>query len=145
MAFAVNERASRTVLKRDLLGSVCRLDLPAQGSHAGSACIERDTRDARWWLRLAARRLAAREARALAALQQVPGLPRLLQRDIEIFIFRLKTAYLHSERGKLLLERNKLIVAQPKPFFQDGGRAVLDNELFQQRANHCLPLTPKVK
>ena len=72
---------SRTVLKRDLLGSVCRLDLPAQGSHAGSVCIERDTRDARWWLRLAARRLAAREAHALAALQQVPGLPRLLQWD----------------------------------------------------------------
>ncbi len=69
------------MLKRDLLGSVCRIDMPAQGSHAGSACIERDTRDARWWLRLAARRLAAREARALAALQQVPGLPRLLQWD----------------------------------------------------------------
>jgi RIO-like serine/threonine protein kinase len=81
VALAVNAPASRTVLKRDLLGSVCRIDLPAQGSHAGSACIERDTRDARWWLRLAARRLAAREARALAVLRQVPGLPRLLQWD----------------------------------------------------------------
>jgi RIO-like serine/threonine protein kinase len=81
VAIAVNEPTSRTVLKRDLLGTVCRIDAPAQDSRAGFACIERDTRDARWWLRLAARRLAAREARALAALQQVPGIPRLLQWD----------------------------------------------------------------
>jgi hypothetical protein len=81
VALAVSDPTSRTVLKRDLLGSVCRIDVPAQGSRPGSACIERDTRDARWWLRLAARRLATREARALAALQQVPGLPRLLQGD----------------------------------------------------------------
>ena len=77
----MNGPTSRTVLKRDLLGSVCRIDMPAQGSQPGSACTERDTRDARWWLRLAARRLAAREARALAALQLVPGVPRLLQWD----------------------------------------------------------------
>ena len=81
MAIALNEPTSRTVLKRDLLGSVCRIDAPAHGSHPGSACIERDTRDARWWLRLAARRLASREAHALAALRQVPGIPRLLQWD----------------------------------------------------------------
>jgi hypothetical protein len=81
VAIAVTEPASRTVLKRDLLGTVCRIDEPALESRAGFACIERDTRDARWWLRLAARRLAAREARALAALRQVPGIPRLLQWD----------------------------------------------------------------
>jgi len=77
----VIEATSRTVLKRDLLGSVCRVELPALGSSAGLACIERNTQDARWWLRLAARRLAAREAHALAGLQQVPGIPRLLQWD----------------------------------------------------------------
>jgi hypothetical protein len=81
VAIAVNEPGSRTVLKRDLLGSVCRVDRPATGSRAGPACIERDTGDARWWLRPAARRLAAREARALVALQKVPGIPRLLQWD----------------------------------------------------------------
>jgi RIO-like serine/threonine protein kinase len=81
VAPVVTGTASRTVLKRDQLGSVCRVDTPAGNSHPGSACIERDTRDARWWLRFAARRLAAREARALAALQLVPGLPRLLQWD----------------------------------------------------------------
>jgi serine/threonine protein kinase len=81
VAFAVNEPALRTVLKRDLLGTVCRIDEPALDYRAGFACIERDTRAARWWLRLAARRLAAREARALSALQHVPGIPRLLQWD----------------------------------------------------------------
>jgi RIO-like serine/threonine protein kinase len=77
----VNQPVSRTVLKRDLLGTVCRIDEPAQDFPAGIVRIERDTRDARWWLRLAARRLAAREARALAALRHVPGIPRLLQWD----------------------------------------------------------------
>jgi len=77
----VSEPTSRIVLKRDLLGSVCRIDAPAHGAHPGYACIERDTLYARWWLRLAARRLATREARALAALRYVPGIPRLLQWD----------------------------------------------------------------
>jgi hypothetical protein len=73
----------RTLLKRDLLGSVCRLDTAPAGD-AGPpcpTCIERDTRDARWWLRLASRRLAAREALALQALRRVPGVPRLLGWD----------------------------------------------------------------
>jgi RIO-like serine/threonine protein kinase len=81
VALAVTGPVSRTVLKRDLLGSVCRVDEPATDSRAVFACIERDTGDARWWLRPAARRLAAREARALAALQAVPGIPRLLRWD----------------------------------------------------------------
>ena len=69
----------RTLLKRDLLGSVCRLD--AAGDDGRDACIERDTRHARWWLRLASRRLAAREARALQALRGLPGVPRLIDWD----------------------------------------------------------------
>ncbi len=77
----MNEPASRTLLKRDLLGSVCRIDHVALNGRAAFACIERDTGDARWWLRPAARRLAAREALALAALRNVPGVPRLLQWD----------------------------------------------------------------
>ena len=74
----------RTLLKRDLLGSVCRIDIAAAAGDvapACPACIERDTRDARWWLRPAARRLAAREALALQALRRVPGVPRLLGWD----------------------------------------------------------------
>ena len=75
----------RTLLKRDLLGSVCRIEAVTPSTGSGPlvcpACIERDTRDARWWLRLAARRLAAREARALQAVRKVPGVPRLLDWD----------------------------------------------------------------
>jgi RIO-like serine/threonine protein kinase len=70
---------NRTLLKHDLLGIVCRLDAAAGGGH--DACIERDTRAARWWLRPASRLLAAREARALDALRGLDGVPRLLDWD----------------------------------------------------------------
>ncbi|CAN5230861.1 serine/threonine-protein kinase [soil metagenome] len=40
--------------------------------------VRRDTNAARWWLRGLARRLAAREARALAAATDVPATPRLI-------------------------------------------------------------------
>jgi len=61
------------LLKRDLLGGVA-LDRSA-------ACVRRDTGDARPWLRWLARLLAAREARALRALQDVEGVPTLLSWD----------------------------------------------------------------
>ena len=61
------------LLKRDLLGGVA-LDRSA-------ACVRRDTGDARPWLRWLARLLAAREARALRALQDVEGVPILLSWD----------------------------------------------------------------
>jgi hypothetical protein len=74
----------RTLLKRDLFGVVCRLDDDddAAGEHAmttatGRVLVERDTSEARWWLRTLARRLARREARALQALRHLPGVPRL--------------------------------------------------------------------
>lgn len=41
------------------------------------ALVVRDTRSAPWWARWLARRLAAREARALQHLGDVPGVPRL--------------------------------------------------------------------
>ena len=71
----MNAPAERQVLKRDQFGSVCRL---RNYSTSGiSLCVERDTTAAAWWTRWLARRLAAREARALAALQSLPGLPRI--------------------------------------------------------------------
>jgi RIO-like serine/threonine protein kinase len=60
-------------LKRDVLGGVS-LDRDA-------GCVRRDTRAARWWLRWLARRLAAREARALQALRRVAGIPELIAWD----------------------------------------------------------------
>jgi RIO-like serine/threonine protein kinase len=61
------------LLKTDLFGGV-ELDR-ARG------CVRRDTRRARWWLRWIAGRLAAREARALAAAHGIAGVPALISWD----------------------------------------------------------------
>jgi RIO-like serine/threonine protein kinase len=72
----VNAPAERqVVLKRDQFGSVCCLRNASTSGN--SLCVERDTTTAAWWIRWLACRLAAREARALAALERLPGLPRI--------------------------------------------------------------------
>jgi hypothetical protein len=80
MAAAPGER---TLLKHDLLGSVCRVDLPPwrSGAPACPLLVERDTREARWWLRPLARSLARREAAALRALAGTDGVPAFLDWD----------------------------------------------------------------
>jgi hypothetical protein len=67
------------LLKRDLFGVVRRRTL--QGPAGALDCVERDTGEANRWLRWLARRLAAREARALAALRRVPQVPMLISWD----------------------------------------------------------------
>jgi RIO-like serine/threonine protein kinase len=61
-----------TLLKADELGRIemCERD--------GVVVIRRDIAAARWWARTFARRAAAREARALAKLDGLDGVPRLL-------------------------------------------------------------------
>ena len=67
------------LLKRDLFGTVARLE---GGGPAGAVdCVERDTTRAAPGLRWLAGHLAAREARALATLRQVDGVPRLVSWD----------------------------------------------------------------
>ena len=67
---------SRTrLLKKDLFGEVWLQDSAADSS------ILRDTRSARWWLRWLARSLLRREARALAALDGIEGVPALIRYD----------------------------------------------------------------
>ncbi len=61
------------ILKSDLFGRVVLDD--------GGAAVERDTRAGRWWLMPLSRRLARREARALARLAGLAGTPRLLSFD----------------------------------------------------------------
>ena len=63
------------LLKRDLFGEVA-----LQSGETG-AVIVRDARPARWWLRPVARALLRREARALAALDGIEGVPQLLRYD----------------------------------------------------------------
>jgi hypothetical protein len=73
----------RFTLKRDLLGSVSRIEFVDEAIADGGPRlrVERDTRNARWWLRGLARRLAAREARALAALCHVDAVPTVCAWD----------------------------------------------------------------
>lgn len=67
---------SSRILKRDLFGSVCH-EVAADGAQA----VVRDVRSAPWWARGLARRLAAREARALAHLAALDGVPALASWD----------------------------------------------------------------
>ncbi len=68
--------SSPELLKRDLFGTVER-----RAAADGLPYIRRDTRSAPWWTRPVARWLAAREARALAALDGLDGVPELLAFD----------------------------------------------------------------
>ncbi len=71
---------ARRTLKADLLGRVEEGTWTApDGSTVPAA--RRDVRGCPWWTRTVARRLLAREARALAAIDGVPGVPRLLHRE----------------------------------------------------------------
>ena len=66
-------------LKRDLFGEVRRVRLPFDGHFLD--CAQRDTALAARGYGWLARRLAAREARALRSLRGVAGVPRLLRWD----------------------------------------------------------------
>lgn len=63
------------ILKSDLFGTVCLVETE------GGLRIRRDTRPARWWLGPVARRLASREAKALARLEGLAQVPRLCRWD----------------------------------------------------------------
>jgi len=75
----LNPPEAPLLLKRDLFGVVRRRTL--QGPTGALDCVERDTGEANRWVVLLARRLAAREARALAALRRVPQVPLLIGWD----------------------------------------------------------------
>jgi hypothetical protein len=68
-----------TPLKRDLFGEVRRLRV--RGEDGDLECVQRDTTMAARGLGWLARRLAAREARALRVLRRVPDVPRLVSWD----------------------------------------------------------------
>lgn len=68
-------KAEPLVLKSDLFGSISRRETEA------GPVVSRDTRTARPWLGWLARRLARREARALARLGGLSGTPRLVNFD----------------------------------------------------------------
>lgn len=63
------------LLKKDLFGEIWKV------TERGEVAILRDTRPARWWLRWLARALLRREARALAALTDIDGVPQIVSHD----------------------------------------------------------------
>jgi hypothetical protein len=76
----LSEPREAEILKRDLFGTVSLVPGPE------GRTVHRDTRAAPWWTRPLARRLAAREARALAAAAQVPDVPRLVSWDGRVLV-----------------------------------------------------------
>ncbi len=70
-----NVLSKNELLKRDLFGEIRKV------TEGGELAIMRDTRPARWWLRRLARALLQREARALAALTDIDGVPQLMRSD----------------------------------------------------------------
>lgn len=75
----MSDAAGRQLLKRDIFGTIARLPAGPQAGDVDS--IELDTGAARWWVRLLAIRLAARETRALESLRGMPRVPAILQWD----------------------------------------------------------------
>jgi RIO-like serine/threonine protein kinase len=63
------------ILKRDLFGEV------ALKTDGGERLVVRNAAASRWWTRWIARYLLRREARALAALDGIDGVPALVRRD----------------------------------------------------------------
>ena len=68
--------SSRTLLEVGRFGTVSRIPVIDRDERT-AWLVERDTRTARWGLRGFARRRAAREARVLTCLTDVPGVPKL--------------------------------------------------------------------
>lgn len=71
----MEQMSDKVLLKKDLFGEVWKTQ------YRGKSAILRDTRPARWWLAWLARRLLRREAMALAALQEIEGIPQLIDHD----------------------------------------------------------------
>ncbi|MFO1355503.1 MAG: hypothetical protein U1F72_05095 [Gammaproteobacteria bacterium] len=75
----------------------------------------RDTAEARWWARAVARRLAAREARALHALAGIGGFPALLD-------FRL--AWRDPRRGRRRIDDRGNLATQQRHAAAGRGAAL---------------------
>lgn len=75
-----SDPATVATLKRDVFGTVTLVRV------ANGLAVRRDTRRARWWTMWLARRLALREAKALAAAAAVPDIPRLISWDGRVLV-----------------------------------------------------------
>ena len=116
-------------LKRDLFGEVRLQDAN------GEPVIVRDTAPAPWWTRGVARWLLAREARALAALDGIDGVPELLEQrpgylarsyiaGEPLYRARPRDARWFADAARLLLwEYVKLLAARSRGLLTAGPSA----------------------
>lgn len=99
--------AYRELLKKDLFGEIRVEDGP------GGRVVVRDTGSAKAWVRWLARALMRREARALAALDEVDGIPRVERAERSILVreliggqplhrARIRNAAYYRDAAKLL-------------------------------------------
>lgn len=133
------------LLKADLFGRILLADLN------GEPCVIRDTRRARWWTKILARRLAAREARALRALAGMADVAQLRGWDGETLIRSwIPGAPLHAAGARdprffdalrrlvVRLHRRRVVhndlAKQPNVLVQPDGRPALVD--FQLAAVH---------
>ena len=70
----------KELLKKDLFGEVWLAE------ERDKLAVLRDAQPARWWLAWLARGLLRREAKALAALPDINGIPRLLRHDSQTLL-----------------------------------------------------------
>ncbi len=110
-------------LKRDHFGSISIVD------EQGRRLIRRDTREASFGLRWIARRVAAREARALTRLTEVDGVPRLLAFDGRV----LDRQYLEGAVMNQARPQDPRYFARARALLRDLHRAgVAHNDLAKE-------------
>ncbi len=106
------------LLKSDLFGAVW------QGDERGRPFVIRDAGGARWWLRPLARYLCRREAAALARLDGLPGVPRLVATDRR----RLRREWIEGRPMQVAKPRNS-------GYFRAARRLVA--AMHRQGVAHC--------
>ncbi len=142
---------NKVLLKKDLFGEVWRL------RENGLPAVLRDTRPARWWLAWLARGLLRREARALAALTGIDGIPQLLNCDsstlvrsylpgVPMYEGRPKNASYFRDAARLLRKihsagvlHNDLAKEPNVLVLEDGSPAFIDFQLahYSPRRGRC--------
>ena len=111
------------ILKRDVFGEI-RLTSVADGP-----VVIRDAGRAPWWSRWLARRLLLREARALAALEGIDGVPALLHQERD----ELRRSYINGAPLHIARPRDAAWFSDAKKLLRQLHRAgVCHNDLAKE-------------
>jgi RIO-like serine/threonine protein kinase len=131
----------KVLLKKDLFGEIWK------SQDGGKPVVLRDARPARWWLAWLARGLLRREAKALAALPNIDGIPQLIRHDshtlmrsfmpgVPMYAGRPQSASYFREAARLLrrihsagVVHNDLAKEPNILLSEDGSPAFIDFQL----------------